>query len=81
MSLWSHPGSLWSHHINEISNALDFYYFLLRIDSAEILSLLNPGYCLNQSAEVQNIQNIIVKSRHQPEKKKTAEKPRKKLKI
>ena len=26
-----------SHHINEISNALDFYYFLLRIDSALIL--------------------------------------------
>ena len=52
-------------NINEISNALDFYYFLLRIDSAEILSLLN------QSAEVQKArpQNMIVKSRHQPEKK------------
>ena len=36
-------------NINEISNALDFYYFLLRIDSAEILSLLN------QSAEVQKV--------------------------
>ena len=61
-----------SHHINEISNALDFYYFLLRIDSAEILSLVNPNSTsqLKFKKRGQNRQNIIVKSCHQPEKKK-----------
>ena len=60
-------------NINEISNALDFYYFLLRIDSAEILSLLNQS--AEEKAKPKHNRPIAPSAW----KEKSAEKPRKKI--